>query len=82
MAIKLWKLISNEGARKKFFERLQSIGNCGVCHKPVTDVHPDEVKMVNKKPAHDECYFEKLGEEIEKHPLILPSLRRGRHVQQ
>lgn len=34
-----------------------TIGNCPVCGKPVTDEHPDEVKMVDCQPAHEDCYY-------------------------
>ncbi|MBU4274405.1 hypothetical protein KKE19_01180 [Patescibacteria group bacterium] len=36
---------------------ISSIGNCGICQKPITNEHPDEVRMVDGKPVHEDCYF-------------------------
>lgn len=51
---------------------IHSIGECGICHKPITNVHPDEVKFVDRKPVHDDCYYEELDKEIEEHPICRP----------
>lgn len=72
MAMTLEKFLSRKPRKNE-----GSIGNCGVCHNPITDVHPDVVRRINGKPVHEDCYYEELGEGIEKHPICSPSVRRG-----
>jgi len=80
MGIPLSKL-SDRRVFRKLQKSVSSIGKCGICKKPITDVHPDEVRMIKiggkSKPVHDDCYFEKLGDEVEKHPICSPRVRRG-----
>lgn len=58
---------------KAKLEAADSIGDCSLCENPITDVHPDEVKLYDNKPVHDDCYFDKLSELIEAHPIVSPS---------
>ena len=53
--------------------RQSSVGKCAICGEPITDVHPDEVRMIPKGPVHDDCYFGALGDEIEKNPIVNPA---------
>jgi len=54
-----------------------SIGDCGICREPIHDEHPDEVRRVNGKLVHEDCYYGALGDEIEKHPIASAGIRRG-----
>jgi hypothetical protein len=49
-----------------------SVGVCPLCEKPIIDEHPDEVRMFDGKQVHTDCYFQKLGEVIENHPITSP----------
>ena len=55
-----------------------SIGDCAICNKPITDIHHDEEpRTFQGKPVHEDCYFAKLGEAIEQQPYSTPRVRRG-----
>jgi hypothetical protein len=45
-----------------------SVGDCCVCKKPITGVHSDDVRTVDNKPTHDDCYFQELGTVLEQYP--------------
>ncbi len=49
----------------------ESIGDCRVCGNPITGVRPDEVRLVARKPVHDDCYFDEVDDLAEKY---LPGL--------
>ncbi len=53
-------------------EQVSSIGDCGICHRPITDIHPDEVKLIGGKPVHEDCYYEEFGKGIEEYPIAVP----------
>ncbi len=55
--------------------KFDSIGDCAICGKSLIFIHPDEVRIYEDKPVHDDCYFEKLGELVEKHPINSPRYR-------
>lgn len=44
---------------------------CTVCGKPVEE-HPDETRAINNQIVCTDCYWEKLGELIAKHPIVCP----------
>lgn len=71
------KRLLKKGVFKKLQKSVSSIGNCGICHKPMTGVHPDEVRRVGDEPVHDDCYFDELGAGIEQHPIGHPGMHRG-----
>jgi hypothetical protein len=77
---KLLKLLQNL-LKAKQQDALTSIGDCGICTKPITDEHPDEVRMVEGKPVHEDCYFDKLGHLIEEHPITSPSRAQERRLE-
>lgn len=54
----------------------KSIGDCGKCNKPITDVHPDDVRMIGGKVVHDACYDADLSDLLEQHPPGIPGSRR------
>ena len=82
--IRLRERIAKEKELRKLLELLRnflkakrrtandSVGDCGICMKPITDEHPDEVRMVEGKPVHKDCYFDQLSSLIEKHPMTSP----------
>ena len=74
MATTLKQLIKNRRLLKKLESK--GIGECGVCHKPITDEHPDEVRTINGKIVHEDCYYEELGKGIEQHPICHPGMHR------
>lgn len=51
---------------------------CAVCGKPFTADHPKNYSFGEDehgnggKSANSDCYFNNLGEEIEKHPIVNP----------
>lgn len=47
----------------------RSIGDCCVCHEPITDEHPDEVRRIARGMVHESCCYDALGEIIEEHPI-------------
>lgn len=44
---------------------------CDKCKKPITeaDRQAEEVKSINGKPVHDDCYFNSLGEAVDTDPI-------------
>jgi hypothetical protein len=50
--------------------------NCVKCGGLIDD-HPEEVKKIDGKPVHDECFYEELGKLVEASPIIAAGLRRG-----
>jgi hypothetical protein len=56
------------------WKKISSIGVCCICIKPITGVHSDDVRTINGKPVHEDCYFEDFGREIESHPIVMPHL--------
>ena len=81
MAIPLSELINNPKARRKFFRRAEANGpRCCIGKEPITlaQMQAEEVhEMKGKGIACSGHYYEKLGEEIERHPILSPSVRRG-----
>ncbi len=53
-----------------------SVGDCSVCHMPITDEHPDEVRFIGdagaKKPVHEDCYFAEFDSIVDQHPIFNP----------
>lgn len=75
MAITAKQLLEHPELLEKL--RTTGIGRCVICQQPITGIHPDEVRMVRDGPVHDDCYFEEMGNEVEKHPIRSPRVRRG-----
>lgn len=48
---------------------------CIKCDQPISD-ETTGIQKVAKGFMCDDCYFEMLGEEIEKHPIGSPRIRR------
>ncbi len=51
---------------------------CLLCPEPITEYHfrTEEVRKMKDGFAHADCYYDSLGEEIEKSPIFNPTLRR------
>ena len=80
MAISLTELINNPKARHKFFRRAEANGpRCCIGKEPITEaqMQAEEVHQIKGGLACSGHYYEKLGEEIERHPILSPSVRRG-----
>ncbi|MEK7642087.1 MAG: hypothetical protein AAB365_03830 [Patescibacteria group bacterium] len=41
--------------------------NCAICSKPI--LRGEGIQPMKEGIAHDSCYYEALGEEVERHPL-------------
>ncbi len=74
--------------RSKNYDRMLSstptprIVLCSICrdpNKPLTDgeYQAEEIQRTPDGDAHADCYYAKLGEEVEAHPIHHPGLRRG-----
>lgn len=50
---------------------------CGICGKEIRDVHTDLIIRLEGTAVHDDCYYNALGDEIERHPIYCPRLRGG-----
>jgi hypothetical protein len=52
---------------------------CDWCGEEITvaDEQADEVLYIDGKTVHADCYYSKLGEEVEEHPISRPRIRRG-----
>ncbi len=49
------------------------ISKCAICGKKFTFWNPSsEYNRYMNKPVHDDCYYEEMGEEMEKHPICNP----------
>lgn len=42
---------------------------CKICKRSITGVPPEEMKTIDGKPVHDDCYFEKISMMIKKQPV-------------
>lgn len=72
MAISLQDLISGKA-------KLPKLGSAYVCVKCGADCDIDSMARHNTKDGLlcDDCYFEAMGIEVEKHPIGHPGIRRG-----
>ena len=80
MATKLTDLINNPKVRREFFRRAEASGpRCCIGKEPITmaQMQAEEVHPVKGGLACSDHYYEALGEEIEKHPIFTPGVRRG-----
>lgn len=52
---------------------------CVICKKSITEAgfQTEEVQKMRDGFAHADCYYEKIGEVIEKHPICSPRVHRG-----
>lgn len=55
---------------------------CVICKnpsKPLTDgeFQAEEIQHTSEGPAHADCYYQKLGEGIEEHPICSPRFCNG-----
>lgn len=73
-AIPLRELIENPHLLDEFFEKHRD--HCAYCKIPLQGFITGRNKCP-KGVCCDDCYYEKLGEEIEKHPICSPRVRRG-----
>ena len=54
--------------------RMSSPAMCFVCRKP-TYARAD--RMIDGRPACSDCYWQKCGDSLDKHPIYRPGTRRG-----
>lgn len=75
MPITLEDLIKNPSLIKKL-EPAPLL--CCMCQRSITetDKQAEEVQWTSHGPAHDDCYFENLGEIIDVHPIVSVHPRR------
>ena len=50
---------------------------CPKCKTPLQSISSDEYLEILQRGYCDNCYYESLGEEIEKHPIYSPRVHRG-----
>ncbi|MDO8620454.1 MAG: hypothetical protein Q7R64_03860 [bacterium] len=52
---------------------------CAICREPITVAHlqAEEVLPFQGKGAHADCFYQKLGELIEEHPIVSGGNWRG-----
>jgi hypothetical protein len=50
---------------------------CPKCKRPLDAMEIQEAEIRNTMGWCDDCYYGELGEEIEKHPICSPRVRRG-----
>jgi hypothetical protein len=50
---------------------------CPKCKRPLQLSSGDELMEILERGYCDDCYYEMMGEEIEKHPICSPRVRRG-----
>jgi hypothetical protein len=51
---------------------------CPKCKRPLEGLMSgDELMEILKRGYCDDCYYEAMGEEIEKHPICSPRVHRG-----
>ncbi len=45
---------------------------CAICQEPITVAHipAEEVHTFRGKDVHADCYYQKLGELIDQHPIV------------
>ena len=80
MAIPLTELINNPKAREEFFRRAEaSAPRCCIGGEPISEaqMQAEEVHRIEGGLACSDHYYETLGDEIEKHPIFTPGVRRG-----
>ena len=72
MAIKLTELIENPEAFR-LLAAAQCSATCSKCKQPL-----DATELQERRPCGrcDACYYEELGEEIEKHPICNPARKQ------
>ena len=49
------------------------VGTCGLCHQPILE--GEATQPIQDGVAHDLCYFEELGNLVERHPIVSPKSR-------
>jgi hypothetical protein len=80
MATKLIDLINDPKVRSRFFRRAEANGpRCCIGKERITmaQMQAEEVHQIKGGIACSDHYYQALGEEIERHPILSPSVRRG-----
>lgn len=62
-------------AHEKRHNASKQNGICVLCGESI--LHGEAVEGMRDGVAHDDCYYDALGEEIEKYPITSPRVRRG-----
>lgn len=76
MAISLKDLLDSGGSLKLLLGQ-RSGPICSLCNERICDEHPDEIRKVDDKPVHEDCYYGALSELVEEYPITSAGLRRS-----
>jgi hypothetical protein len=74
------RALEKDRAKLKSRKAPNGITTCSVCDIPLQEsITGNRVVRKNGRVRHvcSDCYFEKWGDEIEKHPIAMPRRRRG-----